>query len=165
MLRQDTELQGGKQETGTQHQPTHSPEPKWSKQWEQQSSPVLAGCQHRHTPPTASAPQIFILIFQHPLGMQDVLPAFSLDLHPAFFLSFRGATPLHVPCGKAGVVIFTAEKTSKAVERDVGEKCEWNPLASQDRCAHRVSEGHSIGAVQKWSGTGEAARGWEVAVH
>lgn len=117
------------------------------------------------TPPTASAPQIFILIFQHPLGMQDVLPAFSLDLHPAFFLSFRGATPLHVPCGKAGVVIFTAEKTSKAVERDVGEKCEWNPLASQDRCAHRVSEGHSIGAVQKWSGTGEAARGWEVAVH
>lgn len=76
-----------------------------------------------------------------------MLPAFSLDLHPAFFLSFRGATPLRVPCGKAGVVIFTAEKPSKAVERDVGEKCDWSPLASQDRCVHRVSEGHSIGAV------------------
>lgn len=79
--------------------------------------------------------------------MLDVLPAFSLDLHPSFFLLFSGATPLHVPCSKAGVVIFTAEKPSKAVERDVGEKREQNPLASQDRCVHRVSKGHSIGAV------------------
>lgn len=76
-----------------------------------------------------------------------MLPAFSLDLHPPFFLSFSGATPLHKPCGKAAVVIFTAETPGKAVERDVGEKCEWNPLASEDRCVHRVSKGHSVGAV------------------
>lgn len=85
-----------------------------------------------------------MLISQRTLGMQDVLPAFSLDLHPAFFLSFSGATPLHVPCGKSGVVIFTAEKPSKAVEGDMEEKGEWNPL---DRCVHSVLKGHSIGAV------------------
>lgn len=73
-----------------------------------------------------------------------MLPAFSLDLPPAFFLSFGGASPLHVPCGKAAVVIFTVKKPSKAMERDVGGQGEWNPL---NRCVHRVLKGHSIEAV------------------
>lgn len=76
--------------------------------------------------------------------MQEVLPAFSLDLHPPFFLSFSGATPLHKPCGKAAVVIFTAEKPSNAVERDVGGKCEWNPLSKSGQVC---SQGFK---VEKW---------------
>lgn len=94
-----------------------------------------------------NALQAFVLVFQDTLGMLDVLacllPGSSSDNVFSHLLS--EATPLHLHCSKAGVVIFTAgtEKSSKAVERDVGENHELNLLASQDRCLP-VPKGHSI---------------------
>ena len=95
-----------------------------------------------------NALQAFVLIFQDTLGMLDVLACLLLGSSSdnVFSRLLSGATPLHLCCSKAGVIIFTAgaEKSSKVVERDVGEMHELNPLASQDRCLYRISKAHSI---------------------
>lgn len=92
-----------------------------------------------------NALQAFVLIFQDTLGMLDVLACLLLGSSSdnVFSHLLSGATPLHLRCSKASVVIFTTEakRSSKVVERDVGEKHELNPLASQDRCLYRHFKG------------------------
>lgn len=68
-----------------------------------------------------NALQAFVLILQDSLGVLDVLACLLLGSPSdnVFSHSLSGATPLHLHCSKAGVVIFTAgaEKSSKVVER------------------------------------------------
>lgn len=92
----------------------------------------------------ANALQAFLLLLRDTLGMLDVLACLLLGSSSdnVFSHLLSGATPLHLRCSKASVVIFTAgaEKPSKVIERDVGEKHELNPLASQDRCLYRTRD-------------------------
>lgn len=94
-----------------------------------------------------NALQAFVLIFQDTLGMLDVLACLLLgsssDNVFSLFLTYLVEQLLFIYVA-ARLVWSFAQQGQRNQARNVGEKHELNPLASEDRCLYRISKGHSI---------------------